>query len=371
MSVMDVLTEPTTYVTVVTAVATAGYSAYRANKTLAKLHPASGPHAAAGAPGAALDGAARTLEGPLVAAVPLIATCSILLLFFFVGYVGTLLTALTTVSGFASVFFVLWPAGLLAVRLLRKAGLPMRATPNLVALLVTPPTLLVVAFWLFTGHWLANNALGISLCILFASLCKIPNLKVAAILFAGLFLYDIFFVFFSERFFGRNVMVEVATSTPVNPASAVANLLHLPINPVEKLAMPAKLIFPAGDGQATMLGLGDMMLPAVFLTFLLEFDIRHRASSLFSGYYGRVLVAYFFSLIATFIISHTFNAAQPALLYIVPALMLTTIWIARSKGQLTALWNGAPGPDGPLFADEINDHDESEPKEQEQAALIP
>lgn len=136
-------------------------------------------------------------------------------------------------------------------------------------------------------------------------------------------------------------MVEVATSTPTNPASALAKFFHLPLSPVQNLALPAKLVFPAGDSHHTILGLGDIILPEVLLAYLLEFDSRNRATvPLRTGYFVRAVLAYAVGLAASFYFSYAFQAAQPALLYIVPLVVLPTVAQAKRRGELARLWNG-------------------------------
>lgn len=68
-----------------------------------------------------------------------------------------------------------------------------------------------VLCWLLTGAWLLNNVLGVCFCMAFISFIRLPNLKVCAVLLGGLFVYDVFWVFFSEGLFGDNVMVAAAT----------------------------------------------------------------------------------------------------------------------------------------------------------------
>ncbi|CAH8320950.1 unnamed protein product [Eruca vesicaria subsp. sativa] len=69
--------------------------------------------------------------------------------------------------------------------------------------------------------------LGVSICVAFVSHVRLPNIKTCAMLLVCLFVYDIFWVFFSERFFGANVMVSVATQQASNPVHTVANSLNL------------------------------------------------------------------------------------------------------------------------------------------------
>lgn len=44
------------------------------------------------------------------------------------------------------------------------------------------------------------------MCVLFISLVHVPNLKVSVAVLGSLFIYDIFWVFYSHLFFGENVM---------------------------------------------------------------------------------------------------------------------------------------------------------------------
>eukprot|EP00177_Eucheuma_denticulatum_P000702 GFKZ01001265.1.p1 GENE.GFKZ01001265.1~~GFKZ01001265.1.p1 ORF type:complete len:369 (-),score=48.27 GFKZ01001265.1:551-1657(-) len=367
MSALRLVTDITTYETLLTALCTTAYAAYRANESLFK--PSTSSSQPTSLASSLIEDNSRVLEGPLALAFPVIATLSIVLLFFFLRSVGVILTALSAISGFFSLLFLFWP-------LSQFLGKHLRSLPAFVSLsaAVLEPAIsclfstFVLLTWLFSGHWLANNLIGVALCILFASLCKVPSLKVTVILFTGLFVYDIFFVFFSEHIFGRNVMVEVATSTPTNPAAALANFLHLPFSPVPNLALPAKLIFPAGDSHQTILGLGDVILPEILLVFLLEFDLRNRvAVPLWRGYFLKAWIAYAAGLMASFFFSYTFQTAQPALLYIVPMVVIPTVVLARTRGQLAALWNGAVRDDGEASGSDV---DQSRVKEGEGESLL-
>jgi Signal peptide peptidase len=49
----------------------------------------------------------------------------------------------------------------------------------------------------------------------------VPNLKLLLLLLGGLVVYDIFWVFYSSRFFGSNVMETVATQKSSNPINTI------------------------------------------------------------------------------------------------------------------------------------------------------
>lgn len=344
----DMFADPSTMWLISTAVLTAAYSSYRANDALLKTRRPSHRQSIPTLSDQLMDDNSHMLQGPAAMMFPVIAAISITLLFFFLRSVGIIFTALSTISGFFAVVFVVWPfAEALAARVL-----PLSITSNrdnlttAVTACAVPIALAVILTWLITGNWLCNNAIGISLCIFFASLCKVSNLKVTTILFTGLFFYDIFFVFFSEHFFGRNVMIEVATTEPTNPASAIASWFNLPLSPVKTLALPAKLIIPTANGNYAILGLGDIILPEILLAFLLQFDLLISITPIYTGYFVPALIAYAFALGLSFYCNYAFLSAQPALLYIVPAVLMTTTIAALSRRHFSTMWNG-PSPSGP------------------------
>merc|ERR1719157_172251 len=151
----------------------------------------------------------------------------------------------------------------------------------------------------------------------------LSGIKVGAIMLIGLFFYDVFWVFGSKSVFGSNVMVSVATGVEA----------------------PIKLMFPrelggCGTLKHSMLGLGDIVVPGIFIAFLAKWDavkMGEKASTSFV-YLNSVMVAYFLSLVTTVSIMLFFNAAQPALLYIVPYILVTTAGVAFSRGEVKALW---------------------------------
>ncbi|KAG5398735.1 hypothetical protein IGI04_020549 [Brassica rapa subsp. trilocularis] len=152
----------------------------------------------------------------------------------------------------------------------KSTGMSPLSTGRTQGLLLVACAVTVVA-WLVSGHWVLNNLLGISIFIAFVSHVRLPNIKICAMLLLCLFVYDIFWVLFSERFFGANVMVTVATQQASNPVHTVANSLNLPGLELitKKLELPVKIVFPrnllggvepgVSASEFMMLGLGDMV----------------------------------------------------------------------------------------------------------------
>lgn len=336
------LAEPATVNALLTVVVVDLYSVYRAHEAALRLHGGSGDARASSLQEQFVRENVHALEGDSAYWVPVVLTTTLLALFFFARSIGAVLTALTAVSAVLAGVYFLWPAGELFARALRKSGLVARGDGGgFVELALTlPPALGVVLVWLFSGHWVANNLIGVFTCVMFASLCRVNSMRIATILFAGLFVYDVFFVFFSKRFFGKNVMLEVATASPHNPAAAVASWLSLPFKPVANLALPAKLIFPDGVGSFSILGLGDIMLPMLLLVYLLGADLVFNLP-LKSGLYARGMAAHCIGLVGSFFCNVMFDSAQPALFYIVPVMLAATLISARNWGVAPALWDGS------------------------------
>ncbi|RYR55003.1 hypothetical protein Ahy_A06g030262 isoform A [Arachis hypogaea] len=158
-------------------------------------------------------------------------------------------------------------------------------------------------------HWLANNILGLSFCIQGIEMLSLGSFKTGAILLTGLFVYDIFWVFFTP------VMVSVAKSFDA----------------------PIKLLFPTADSARpfSMLGLGDIVIPGIFIALALRFDVSRGKQP---QYFKSSFLGYTIGLVLTIFVMNWFQAAQPALLYIVPAvigsLAVHCLWNADVKQLL-------------------------------------
>ncbi|MBA0718942.1 hypothetical protein Golax_006659 [Gossypium laxum] len=292
-----------------------------------------------------LSEASITLDRSQALMIPIMSSCSLLLMFYLFSSVSQLLTAFTAIASVSSLFFCLSPH---------------------VAYLKSQ----LVAAWLVSGHWILNNLLGISICIAFVSHVRLPNIKICAMLLVCLFVYDIFWVFFSERFFGANVMVSVATQQASNPVHTVANSLSLPGLQLitKKLELPVKIVFPrnllggaspgGNSADFMMLGLGDMAIPAMLLALVLCFDHRKTRetvslldlhSSKGHKYIWYALPGYAVGLVTALAAGILTHSPQPALLYLVfcwpsvfqvPSTLGPVVFISWLRKDLVELWEG-------------------------------
>ncbi|CAH1640473.1 unnamed protein product [Spodoptera littoralis] len=171
-------------------------------------------------------------------------------------------------------------------------------------------------WYILKKHWIANNLFGIAFAVNGVELLHLNNVVTGCILLCGLFIYDIFWVF------GTNVMVTVAKS------------FEAPI----KLVFPQDLLVNGLDASNfAMLGLGDIVVPGIFIALLLRFDKSLKRNSEF--YFRATFTAYVVGLLATILVMHVFKHAQPALLYLVPACLATPLCLALLRGDINALFN--------------------------------
>ena len=246
-------------------------------------------------------------------------------------------------------------------------------------------------FNLIGKPWWLTNVLGYSFAYAFLQLMSPTTFSTGSLILAALFVYDIYFVFFTP------LMVTVAT----------------------QLDIPAKMLFPRpprpDDDPAkqslAMLGLGDIVLPGLVIGFALRFDLylfylhkqRPRMPMKSGGsdnteknddrssktnstknvvkapyqtasggwgerfwvgkynslgqpinggifpktYFYACIYGYIAGMITTLSVMSIYGHAQPALLYLVPG-VLGSLWgTALIKGDLKTMW----------------DYDESEPED--------
>ncbi|KAJ6761368.1 SIGNAL PEPTIDE PEPTIDASE [Salix purpurea] len=209
------LLEPTPATLIVAAVAVTFGSAYRALNYGKEMERNRGR-----------SEASITLDSSQALMIPIMSSCSLLLMFYLFLSVSQLLTAFTANASVSSFFFCLSP---LVAYIKSRYGLadPLvsrccaKSFTRIQGLLLVS-CFLTIAAWLVSGHWILNNLL---------------------------------------------VVMQQAS----NPVHTVANSLSLPGLQLitKKLELPVKIVFPrnllgltASGGNATnsmMLGLGDMV----------------------------------------------------------------------------------------------------------------
>jgi len=123
----------------------------------------------------------------------------------------------------------------------------------------------------------------------------------------------------------------------------VATSLDLPM----KILWPKSARFSVENGTM-MLGLGDIVVPGTFVYLALRYDyfryVKAKPAGPFTKpYFVASLVAYVAGLAITMTVMHLFHAAQPALLYLSPACILSFIFTAWRRGELIEAWRWNEG----------------------------
>ncbi|KAL9248337.1 hypothetical protein vseg_021670 [Gypsophila vaccaria] len=207
--------------------------------------------------------------------------------FFFLGILAFSATLLPAIKGFLP---KQWNDNVIVWRLPYFSSVELEFTRSQVVAAI--PGFFFCVWYALKKHWLANNILGLAFCIQGIEMLSLGAFKTGAILLGGLFLYDIFWVFFTP------VMVSVAKSFDA----------------------PIKLLFPTAVAARpfSMLGLGDIVIPGIFVALALRFDASRGKES---QYFKSAFFGYTVGLVLTIVVMNWFQAAQPALLYIVPAVI--------------------------------------------------
>ena len=148
------------------------------------------------------------------------------------------------------------------------------------------------------------------------SLLKIDSFKTGCVLLSGLFVYDVWWVFGTEVVSILLFLFDGSCPKVLLQMVKVATTLDVPI----KLLWAKSLTFST-EREFTMLGLGDVVIPGMFVALALRYDY-HRASkgspvvTFSKPYFTAALTAYLLGLGTTMSVMHLFKKAQPALLYL-------------------------------------------------------
>ncbi|KIW98380.1 uncharacterized protein Z519_00040 [Cladophialophora bantiana CBS 173.52] len=234
--------------------------------------------------------------------------------------------------------------------------------------------------------WFLTNLLGFSFCYGSLQYMTPTTAWTGTLVLSALFFYDIYFVFFTP------MMVAVATKLDV---------------PIKLLfPRPDSCVFPVGAPEGSpemeeylqclakkrtmaMLGLGDIVVPGMMLAFALRFDLylyylrqakdrqqigkdalkptytsatgnwgerfwttsklwtnEMRAKRFPKPYLCATLLGYLAGMVVTVVVMQVTQHAQPALLYLVPGVLLSFWGTALVKGDLKELWHYSEHPQG-------------------------
>jgi len=140
------------------------------------------------------------------------------------------------------------------------------------------------------------------------------------------------------------------------------------VSVAKNLDGPIKILFPRSltpdpitqKIETSLLGLGDIIIPGFFLALLLRFD-AHKAKvpyfpvnvhdSFPKPYFHSALIGYILGMGLTMFVMIYFGAAQPALLYLVPAVLGSSFATAVFRGEVKELL---------AYSEEVEEEDKKE-----------
>lgn len=221
------------------------------------------------------------------------------------------------------------------------------------SLIGIPLSLFVVVIWVVFRHsnwsWMLQDLMGVSLMVFILRQFRLPNLRVACVLLPLAFVYDVWWVFIQPLVFhDQSVMVSVATGASLK--EEIPMLLKVPhiMNPM---------------GGYALLGYGDVILPGLLVVLNMHIDLRlnyweGKTGRVLGGYYYPSLMGYVVGLMLTYV-ALIFNvggqSGQPALLYLVPCTLGTTVVLALVRREFCKLWEWKMGQREEAEADVEND----------------
>lgn len=107
-----------------------------------------------------------------------------------------------------------------------------------------------------------------------------------------------------------------------------------------RLEVPIKFLIPPFSNtpglSCSLLGLGDILLPGIVIKYILKFE----RMSLTSGLFKTAMIGYSAGLMICVYVLIVKEHAQPALLYIVPCLLIPVAIVSCFKGVCTNFYRG-------------------------------
>ncbi|PPJ50182.1 hypothetical protein CBER1_05180 [Cercospora berteroae] len=240
----------------------------------------------------------------------------------------------------------------------------------------------------FESTWWLTNLQGFAVSYGALQLMSPTTFATGTLILSGLFCYDIWAVFFTP------LMVTVA----------------------KNLDVPIKMLFPRPEEGYSMLGLGDIVLPGLYIGLCLRYDLfmhylrkqkqvqtQHcegdvctlktetekapyvsvtgnwgerlwtlgsaykslptaLSTSFSKPYFTAAMIGYAIGMVATLVFMSVFQHAQPALLYLVPGVLISTWGTGLVRGELKEMWQYSEEITGEAATEDTEKEKEGEAK---------
>jgi len=291
------------------------------------------------------SGAAEIHLTPLLAVVFFVSSSiTILLMYFFYDYLVYVLIGIFAYSSTMALFDLSYSAFQFSPCFVRyRINLNYfsccHARPPILGLLLFLGCACLSVTWIVyrKAHfaWILQDILGAAFCLFLIKTIKLPSFKVSVLLLGLFFVYDIFYVFITPLLTKTNesVMVQVATGGSGTSREELPLLFKLPKISLLQFYKCVHLPY-------SLLGYGDIILPGLHVGLCACLDARISHTVRFHYYYIAAVFGYSIGMILTFVALYFMESGQPALLYLVPCSLMSTVFVALWRKELKDLWNG-------------------------------
>ncbi|XP_055875229.1 signal peptide peptidase-like 2A [Biomphalaria glabrata] len=279
----------------------------------------------------------------------------IVLLHFFYPYMVYIFIAIFSLSGSYSLYQCLLPACSLvlpAIYEIQANTVPcFKNKVKLRDLVLYVFSLSLGIYWAVHRNasysWAIQDLLGASLCIICLQSLRLQSFKTLSVLLLLFLIYDIFFVFVTPFITqnGDSVMMKIATggSTAMGSDQYRAHeseSVQYVATAQPKESLPLMFLIPlmsrnplarCNEHLYSILGFGDVIIPGFLVCHNAIFDVRTGTKMV---YYLASSLGYLCGMIFCMVSLVLMNSGQPALLYLVPGTLITTVVLAYIRGDL-------------------------------------
>lgn len=188
------------------------------------------------------------------------------------------------------------------------------------AIIASAVSIPVYMSWIIWPNWFTSDLILVimAVALLVGFTQRSLNFKLFTVINIALFLYDIVHVFFTG-------IMEVAITEGFSASRMLPMALYMPVR-------------FGGDGVAIGfqgLGMGDIVVPGLLIVVAGIVAYKHRCKKLLWFALG----GYAAGLILTWVVIGVSHSAQPALLYILPCVLMAILWGAHRTGKTGELMN--------------------------------
>ncbi|KFD52936.1 hypothetical protein M514_06246 [Trichuris suis] len=209
---------------------------------------------------------------------------------------------------------------------------------------------LPITWFIVRKKWYAfilQDILGMFVSVTAIRFLRLPSLKFATIFLSMFLLYDVFMVSGSPYLTkGCSIMTYVATGGFCNQSELIAGSY------VWKESLPLVFLFPHVTTNSfqclkfssvtsypfALYGIGDVILPGSVVGFSCAYDLNCKTPYMLYSVVSSA--AYALGTTVTYSIGRALSTSQPALLYLVPSVLIPVHVVGLCRGEWKRLWNG-------------------------------